>query len=336
MTDKNSTYAFESLTPDFIMQAVESQTIEMGWYCDARLLALNSYENRVYQVGIEDQLPLIAKFYRPDRWTKAQILEDHDFSYELAEHELPVVTPIKNKQGNSLFEYENFYFSLFPRRGGHAPEFDNLDNLLTIGRLVGRMHAIGARKPFQHRPSITAQNYGHESIDFITQHFIPAALKDAYTSVTSFLMEHIDAVMTQYPATYIRTHSDCHVGNMLWRDDSLHFVDFDDVRMAPAIQDLWMLLSGDRHRQSQQIQEILEGYEEFYTFNPIELQLIEVLRTLRLLHYSAWLARRWKEAAFQRSFPWFNTPRYWDDQILALREQQSALQEPALSLSGNF
>lgn len=328
MNDANR-HPFETLTPDFIINAVESR----GFVCDGRLLALNSYENRVYQVGIEGELPLIAKFYRPGRWNDAQIGEEHGFCFELAERELPVVAPLGGN-GASLHYYEGFRFALFPRKGGHAPELDNLDNLLILGRLLGRMHLIGAAHPFQARPRIDCANFGYASIDFISKRFIPPALKTPYDTLTVDLMKLVEPLMdyANRNLNWIRVHGDCHAGNMLWRDDAPHFVDFDDTCMAPAVQDIWMLLSGGGAEQAAQLSEILEGYNEFNDFDPRELRLIEALRTLRMIHYSAWLARRWEDPAFPRSFPWFNTVRYWEEHILSLREQFAALNEPPLEV----
>jgi Ser/Thr protein kinase RdoA (MazF antagonist) len=324
-----SPHPFQSLTPGFIMDAVESQ----GFRCDCRTLALNSYENRVYQVGIEEGEPLIAKFYRPGRWNDAQIVEEHDLCRELAEHELPVVAPFRNTAGESLFHHGGFRFALYPRQGGHAPEFDNLDNLLILGRLLGRMHRVGAVRPFAHRPTLDSQSFGHASVAFVAARFIPEEYRESYAAVTGQLLQAVDAIMTGAgPIRAIRVHGDCHAGNVLWRDDAPHFVDFDDARMAPAVQDLWMMLSGDRSRQTAQLEALLEGYREFCDFDPRELRLIEVLRSLRMLHHSAWLGRRWQDPAFPNAFPWFNTVRYWGEQILALREQLAALSEPPLEL----
>ncbi len=312
------------------MDAVESQ----GFLCDGRQFPLNSYENRVYQIGIEDEVPLIAKFYRPQRWTDEQILEEHQFGFELAENELPVVVPLKNEAGESLFEYQGFRFSLFPRKGGHAPELDNLDNLYILGKLLGRIHAVGAVRPFEHRPTINSQNFGHDCVALISEQFIPSDLKIAYDSLAKDLMQAVDETIANTGAVKnIRVHGDCHVGNILWRDGNANFVDLDDARMAPAIQDIWMLLSGsDRYRQTQQLSEIIDGYNEFYDFHPRELRLVEALRTLRMIHYSAWLAKRWQDPAFPMAFPWFNSPRYWSEHILELREQFAVLNEPPLEL----
>jgi len=324
-----SPHPFQTLTPSFIMDAIESQ----GFQCDCRTLALNSYENRVYQVGIEDGAPLIAKFYRPGRWSAGQIIEEHRFCFELAEHELPVVAPWTNPEGESLFLFKGFRFALYPRQGGHAPEFDNLDNLLILGRMLGRIHRIGSLQPFTQRPILDSASFGHASVSLITERFIPDDYRASYEAVTSRLLEEIDGILGDAgPVSFIRTHGDCHAGNILWRDDAPHFVDFDDSRMAPAVQDLWMMLSGDRLRRTEQLAALIKGYTEFHDFNPAELRLVEVLRSLRMLHYSAWLGSRWQDPVFPSTFPWFNTVRYWGEQILELREQLAALSEPPLEL----
>ena len=321
-------HPFQALTPSFIMDAVESQ----GYLCDCRTLTLNSYENRVYQVGIEDGDPLVAKFYRPGRWSDEQIVEEHRFSMELAAHELPVVAPLTNEQGESLFHFGDFRFALYPRKGGHAPELDNLDNLLILGRLLGRIHSIGATRPFRHRPRLDVAGFGHDSVALISEGFIPPEYKANYDALTADLLQAVEAITRSVDAATIRVHGDFHVGNILWRDDNPHLVDFDDSRTAPAVQDLWMMLSGDRTRQGIQLAEILEGYGEFFDFHPRELRLIEALRSLRILHFSAWLARRWEDPTFPIHFSWFNTPRYWGEHILELREQIAALNEPPLEI----
>lgn len=324
-----SSHPFQRLTPDVVMDAVESR----DFTCDRRVFALNSYENRVYQVGIEDSPPLIAKFYRPGRWSEGQILEEHSFCFELVEHELPIVAPLKNADGTSLLQYDGFHFALYPRQGGHAPEFDNLDNLKILGRLLGRIHGTGAVRPFVHRPTLDRQSFGTNSVRLIEERFIPDEYRASYVAVTGQLLEAIDSILAEVgPVRIIRTHGDCHAGNILWRDNAPHFVDFDDARMAPAVQDLWMMFSGERPRQLAQLDSLLEGYREFNDFDPRELRLIEPLRTLRMLHYSAWLARRWKDPLFPHTFFWFNTTRYWGEHILELREQLAALNEPALEV----
>jgi len=321
-----SQHPFQKLTPSFIMDAVESR----GYACDCRTLTLNSYENRVYQVGIENGEPLIAKFYRPGRWSDEQIVEEHQFSMELQSYELPVVAPLADREGQSLFHYGGFRFALYPRKGGHAPEFDNLDNLLIMGRLLGRIHSIGATRPFEHRPHLDCRSFGRDSVALISEKFIPPDYKANYDALTADLLQAIDEIMGSVKAPSIRVHGDCHAGNILWRDDAPHLVDLDDARMAPAVQDIWMMLSGDRPRQHAQLAEILEGYGEFYDFHPRELRLIEALRTLRILHFTAWLARRWEDPTFPHHFSWFNTPRYSGEHILELREQTAALAEEPL------
>ncbi|HBD10499.1 MAG TPA: serine/threonine protein kinase [Porticoccaceae bacterium] len=322
-------HPFDTLTPDFLIAAIEST----GAVCDGRMFPLNSYENRVYQIGIEAGEPIIAKFYRPNRWSEDQIREEHEFCFELVEAELPVIAPWKNTVNESLFCYGDFRFALFPRRGGHAPELESLDNLFAIGRLMGRMHLVGASKSFRARPVLDVQSYGRESVETLLEGFIPDSLREAYESLANDLLKAIDEVFAaQADTPLLRIHGDCHAGNMLWRDDTMHFVDFDDARTGPAVQDLWMLLSGDAREQSVQLSEIVSGYEEFFEFLPRQLALVESLRTLRIMHYVAWIARRWQDPAFPRAFPWFNTERFWGEHILTLREQLAALAEPPLRL----
>lgn len=321
-------HPFQTLSPDFVMDAVESQ----GFVCDCRNLTLNSYENRVYQVGVEDGAPLIAKFYRPGRWSDGQLLEEHQFCFELVEQELPVVAPWRNAEGKSLFHFGAFRFALYPRKGGQAPEFDNLDNLLILGRLLGRLHRIGAVRPFAQRPALDCDTFGRQSIAFIAEYFIPAEYRANYLALATDLVQTVEERFLGVAAPLLRTHGDCHSGNILWREGAPHLVDLDDARMAPAVQDLWMMLSGDRQRQQLQLVELVEGYNEFYDFHPRELALIEPLRSLRILHYCAWLGRRWQDPTFPHHFSWFNTPRYWGEHILQLREQLAALDEPLLQL----
>ena len=325
------THPFDALTPSFILNAVDHH----GFLSDGRILALNSYENRVYQVGIEDNEPIIAKFYRPERWSNAQILEEHQFCSELVRQDLPVVPPLE-KNGETLFQFGNFRLALYPRKGGHAPELDNLDNLFTMGRFLARMHTVGARKVFQYRPAITCKHYGHESAALIEEQFIPEHIRSSYQAVVSEILKFIDAIYyDDNNDEHIRVHGDCHLGNILWRDDAPHFIDFDDSRMAPAIQDVWMLLSGDRARQTAQLNEIVEGYNEFAEFPLQQIKYIEALRTLRIMYFSAWLAKRWDDPAFPRAFPWFNTTQYWEQHILDLREQLGELNEPVLNIFGH-
>jgi Ser/Thr protein kinase RdoA (MazF antagonist) len=321
-------HPFALLSPELVIDAVEST----GRLSDLRVFALNSYENRVYQVGIDGELPLIAKFYRPERWSDAQILEEHRFSLQLAEAELPVVAPLADAAGTTLFRYQDFRFALFPRRGGHAPDLDQPDTLLMLGRLLARMHAIGAIEPYQVRPALDIASFGTESYQFIAEHCIPADLERAYVTLCEDLLQRLKQIFGAVKFQTLRSHGDCHLGNILSREQLCFFVDLDDSRMAPAMQDLWMLLSGERHERRLQLAEIVEGYQEFRDFDTRELALIEALRTLRLMHFAAWLARRWQDPAFPLGFPWFGSDRYWADHILELREQLSALDEPPLQL----
>ncbi|HSN19735.1 MAG TPA: serine/threonine protein kinase [Usitatibacter sp.] len=333
-------HPYARLTPDVVLNALES----LGLACDGRLLALNSYENRVYQVGIEEPLPgsppsamtmVVAKFYRPARWTDAQILEEHAFALELVEAEIPVVAPLAF-EGRTLHEREGFRFAVFPRRGGRAPDLEDEKTLVWLGRFIGRIHAIGGVHPFEHRPRLDIASFGEEPRDFLlASGFIPPDLLGAWKQAAELALEGVrHAYARAGDVAYIRVHGDCHPSNVLWTPDTgnapggPHFVDLDDSRMAPAVQDLWMLVSGDRHAMGRQLRRILEGYEDFREFDDRELHLVEALRTLRLIHYSAWLARRWDDPAFPITFPWFNTPRYWQDRILELREQVAALHEP--------
>lgn len=319
-------HPFATLTPDLVLDAVES----LGYLSDARVLALNSYENRVYQVGIEGSEPLIAKFYRPERWSDAAIREEHSFSHELADCEVPVVAPLQ-REGESLFEHAGFRFALFPRRGGRAPEPGNLDQLYSLGQLLGRLHGVGASRPFSHRETLAVDNFGHAALaSLLDGDFVPRSLLPAYESVARDLLKRLDELFARVPYTAIRLHGDCHPGNLLHRDDAFHVVDLDDCRMGPAVQDLWMMLAGERQERLSQLSELMDGYQEFHDFDSRELALIEGLRALRLLHHSAWIARRWDDPAFPLAFPWFANERYWGDQILSLREQLAALDEEPL------
>ncbi|MEK7322704.1 MAG: serine/threonine protein kinase [Pseudomonadota bacterium] len=325
----NSQLVYQDLSPDRILDAVEST----GRHCNGHLHALNSYENRVYQIGIDERDFIVAKFYRPGRWSDEAILEEHAYALELAEREIPVVPPLRDEHGETLHHHQGFRFALYPRRGGRWPDLDNPDNLVWLGRFIARIHALGAVQPFQHRPTLDIEHFGDESYRYVLEHgFIPRELELPYRSLAEDVLKQIRACYQRAgDVKHIRLHGDCHPGNILWTGDGPHFVDFDDCRMGPAVQDLWMLLSGERQEMTAQLAEILDGYTEFHDFNPRELNLVEALRTLRILHYSAWLARRWGDPAFKQAFTWFNTARYWEEQILALREQAALLDEPALT-----
>jgi len=329
ITDSHAT-PFSTLTPDSMLDALES----LGLRPDGRLLALNSYENRVYQVSMDEGAPLIAKFYRAGRWSDAAIVEEHEFSSELVERELPVIAPMRIG-GKTLHHHGDLRFALFPRQAGRAPEFDSGQVLRWMGRFIGRIHAVGALKPFVARPEINIQTFGDEPRDFLLDSgFLPPDLEDVYFGVVDQALYGVeDCYERAGKVATLRLHGDCHVGNVLWQDGPF-FVDFDDARMGPAVQDLWMLLSGERRDQERQLSEVLLGYEEFFAFDRRELHLVEALRTLRLIHYAGWLAKRWDDPAFPAAFPWFNTQRYWQDRILELREQIAQMDEPPLSVSG--
>ena len=329
-----SAQPYQNLTPDLILDAVES----CGYRCDGRQYPLNSFENRVYQVWCDDGKVLVAKFYRPQRWSDDTILEEHGFARELVAREIPVVAPLADSQGRTLHDCGSYRFALFPKQAGRAPELDDSDTLGWIGRFLGRIHAVGALKPFEHRPRIDIESFGEEPANFVMEHdFVPEDLADAYEAIVNDALERIELCYARAGTVRdIRLHGDCHAGNILWTDDKNeqgpHFVDLDDCRSGPAVQDLWMLLSGNATAMGVQLSHVLRGYREFCDFNPAELALVEALRTLRMIHYAGWLASRWDDPAFPLNFPWFNTQRYWQDQILALREQCAAMDEPPLEV----
>jgi len=336
---------YAGLTPDRVLDALDSA----GWRGDGRLLSLNSYENRVYQVHLEDGSSIVAKFYRPERWSEAQILEEHAFVRELHERELPVVAPLTLPRASdrTLGEFGGFHFAAFPRRGGRAPELEDAETLKWMGRFIGRIHAVGALAPYQHRPDIDPDTFGIEPHGYLLQSgFIPAELHESWDSTCRMALQGVeDCYDRAGELGYLRLHGDCHSGNVLWTEiqrknegaagartsGGPHFVDFDDSRMGPAVQDLWMLLSGDRESMTRQLSDVLEGYEDFHGFDARELHILEALRTLRLIHYSAWIARRWDDPAFPAAFPWFNTQRYWQDRILELKEQIALMEEEPLA-----
>jgi Ser/Thr protein kinase RdoA (MazF antagonist) len=327
---ESSTHPYSELTPDRVILAMEN----LGLQPDARIYPLNSYENRVYQIGIEGGTSVVAKFYRPERWSDAQILEEHSFAQELLDLEVPVAAPMQFDNGQTLMHDGVFRIAVFPKIAGRAPELDDRDNMLIMGRFIGRVHLIGVKSPFLTRDSLSIDLMAHASKSYLLENnFIPVELLPAYESLTADLIQKITLIFQEAGAlNLLRLHGDCHLGNVLWQSDIPHFVDFDDAIMGPAIQDLWMLLSGERDEKQAQLLELIEGYNEFYEFHPPELILIEALRTLRIIKYSAWLARRWEDPAFPRNFPWFNTQRYWAEHVLELREQMAALDEPPLRL----
>jgi Ser/Thr protein kinase RdoA (MazF antagonist) len=328
---------FGALTPDLILNAVDSA----GLCSSGQLLALNSYENRVFQVGLESRedpqpAPVVVKFYRPLRWSDAAILEEHRFVLELAEREVPAVPPLRLGE-KTLHDFGGFRFAVFARRGGRAPELSDPSVRERIGRFLGRLHAVGATGAYQHRPELNVATFGVEPSTWLLENgWLPAELLEVYRGVVRDAIEGARQCFERAGAVRpLRLHGDCHEGNLLWTETGNqpgpHFVDFDDSRTGPAVQDLWMLLSGSREEMQVQLTDLLTGYEDFVDFNPRELELVEALRTLRLIHYAAWIARRWQDPAFPAAFPWFDSPRYWEARILELREQIAAMQEPALA-----
>jgi Ser/Thr protein kinase RdoA (MazF antagonist) len=297
---------------------------------DGRLLALNSYENRVYQAWRDDAPPVVVKFYRPGRWSDAQIHEEHDLVAELAQADVPAIAPMVLGE-TTLHAFGGYRFAVFARHGGRAPELDRRDTLVHLGRYIARNHTKGAARPIEERPALTIEDFGDRSRDYLLEHrFLPQDLLAAWQGIVELALAGVRRAYSRIDTASLRLHGDCHGGNVLWTDEGPHFVDFDDARMGPAVQDLWMLLSGDRAAMEAQLGDLLEGYESFRDFDPRELALVEPLRTLRLLHYSAWIARRWDDPAFPAAFPWFNTQRYWQDRILELREQVALMDEPPL------
>jgi len=323
--------AYAQLSPSDVLNSIE----EFGYQCDGRLLALNSYENRVYRVGLDDGSSIVAKFYRPGRWSNEAILEEHTFTQALAELEIPVVAPIA-VDAQTLLHSKHFRMALFVNRGGRAPDLEDFDQLEQMGRFLGRIHQVGKITAFRHRPNLNIDTFGYQPRAFILENdFVPVDLRPAYTSLTEqLLLETAQCYERAGEVSLIRCHGDCHPSNVLWTGDGPHIVDFDDARMAPAIQDLWMLLAGDRADQTTGLDAVLSGYTEFCDFDARELHLIEALRTLRLIHYYGWLARRWDDPAFKIAFPWFNTQRCWEDHILSLREQAALLHEAPLVWMG--
>ena len=327
MSGDAATLAFADLQPEDIVATLA----DLGFDCDGRFLALNSYENRVYQIGIEDERPVVAKFYRPGRWSDKSISEEHEFALDLAAQEIPVVPPLEI-DGDTLKHSGHHRLAVYPCHGGRAPDLDNYELLTQLGRLVARIHLEGEVSTFNHRPRIDIDSYGVESIDYLLDNdFMPEDNRAAYESTAELVLDGVEACFERAGNTKeLRLHGDFHPGNVLVNLDRLHIVDLDDCRHGPAVQDLWMFLSGDRVEQTPQLKALLEGYQSFRRFDPRELHLIEALRSLRIMHYAAWLARRWEDPAFKMAFPWFDSARYWDDHVLALREQVALMQEAPL------
>lgn len=318
---------YTELTPETVLSAVEA----MGYETSGRLLALNSYENRVYRCELETGGAIITKFYRPDRWSDAAITEEHQFALELLSSEIPIVAPLIIGE-DSLFRHQGYRFSLYPLRGGRWPDLESREDRNWMGRFIARIHNVGRTTVFEHRFKIEINRMGTESAIYLQAHgFIPEYLQIAYETLVKDLLAAVQVAFDRCGSYQsIRLHGDCHRSNVLWTDDGPHFVDLDDCCTGPAIQDLWMLLSGDREEMTEQMCDLLEGYEEFSELDLKELHLIEALRTLRMMFYAAWLAKRWQDPAFPLAFPWFNTNQYWEQHVLELREQLSRMNEPVL------
>ncbi len=339
MSDTNkhenvSEFAFQSLTPDLILDAIES----IGLRVESGLLALNSYENRVYQfhaelAGKTDKY--VVKFYRPLRWSDQQIAEEHQFAFDLQDAEVPMVAPL-SFNNESLHHYQGHRFTLFPCRGGRCFENDNLDHLEWMGRFIARIHQVGKQNTFQHRPKMNTHEYlDIAKQDIIASNLVPMPIETAFYTI---LEQVIAATKESYqPITEgIRLHGDCHAGNILWTDAGPHFVDLDDARTGIAVQDIWMMLSGDRNQQELQLDTMLCGYEEFNSFDAKELHQIAPLKAMRLVNYMGWVAKRWQDPAFPRNFAWFAEQKYWEQQVLSLKEQLADFAEKPLTLLSGY
>jgi Ser/Thr protein kinase RdoA (MazF antagonist) len=330
----NADAPYSELSPETVLDALEA----VGQRCDGRVLALNSYENRVYQIGVEDADPVVAKFYRPGRWSDAAIREEHAFAAELARQEIPVVAPLRRAGADgaeeSLFVHHGFRYAVFPRRGGRWPELGTAAEREWVGRFLGRIHAVGRAGRFLQRRQLSVADLGRNARDFVLQgDWMPDYLAIKYADVTDELLAEIEPQADGWGGARLgRILGDCHRGNILWTDLGPHFVDLDDCLTGPAIQDLWMLLAGSQQEMRTELTDLLKGYEQFLPFDRGELALIEPLRALRMIHYSAWLARRWDDPAFPRAFPWFAEPRYWEEHLRALEDQLAAVLGPPLEL----
>jgi Ser/Thr protein kinase RdoA (MazF antagonist) len=320
---------YSELSPQTVLDAIEA----VGHRCDGRVLALNSYENRVYQIGIEEDQPVVAKFYRPARWSDAAIREEHAFAGELAAQEIPVVAPLL-RDGVSLHVHRGFRYAVFPRRGGRWPELGVSDDREWVGRFLGRIHAVGRAARFAERTRLSMEELGRKARDFVLDGaWMPDYLATKYADVTDELLDEVEARAADWGGAVLgRILGDCHRGNILWTDLGPHFVDLDDCLTGPAVQDIWMLLSGGRQDMRTELHDLLKGYEQFLPFDRGEIALIEPLRALRMIHYSAWLARRWHDPAFPQAFPWFAEPRYWEQHYRSLEDQLTAVTGPPLEL----
>ena len=325
MTNESSAeQPFAGLTPDVVIESLERLGIE----CDGRLFALNSYENRVYQVGVGAQEMRVLKFYRPGRWTDAQILEEHAFTRELLAADLPVAAP-EIIDGTTLLHHAGLRYALFPRLAARAVEIDARGSLELIGRTLGRMHAVGARARFAVRPALTSERLGWHARDVLLDSpLLDESLADKYAEVSGELLEAVDAAIERAgPTASIRLHGDCHLGNILWNERGPVFVDLDDCMMGPRVQDLWMFLSGSEDEREAQWRELVAGYRQFHDVEEFERELVEPLRALRMVHHAAWIASRWNDPAFPRAFPWFTSPRFWEEHVSDLWQQLALLRD---------
>ena len=325
--DQSAEQPFAGLSPDVVIEAVE----RLGFECDGRLFALNSYENRVYQVGVSDRGARVLKFYRPGRWSDAQILEEHTFTHELLAADLPVAAP-EIFEGKTLLHHAGLRYAVFPRLAARAVEIDASGSLDLIGRTLGRLHAVGARSRFAVRPTLDSDRLGWDaratlldSALLVEQ--VDAALADKYEEASGLLLEAVDAAIERVgPVGRIRLHGDCHLGNILWNERGPVFVDLDDCMSGPRIQDLWMFLSGSEDEREAQWRELAGGYRQFHDIDEFERELIEPLRALRMVHHAAWIASRWHDPAFPRAFPWFTSPRFWQEHVSDLWQQKAVVE----------
>jgi len=317
---------FAGLSPEVVLDAA----VSAGFEADGRLLALNSYENRVYQLETA-QGPLVLKFYRAGRWSDEQIGEEHALTAELAAAELPVAAPFA-VAGRTLLRYQDFRFAVFPWMRGRAPELDQPEARAMLGRALARMHRLGAVRPFQHRPRLTIERFGHAArAAVLASGLLPDSLTERYAQASSLLLSRVEALMRDVGRVEeIRLHGDCHLGNLLWNEQGPVFVDLDDCMMGPRIQDLWMLCSGTPAGEQREWDELLTGYQQFGDFDFREVRLIEALRALRMLHHAGWVAQRWRDPAFPRAFPWFGEVRHWESYVTDLLEQSITIENQPL------
>jgi len=322
MTDD---FTFSNLSPNVVLNNIEA----LGFRCDGRLFELNSFENRVFQVGIEDEPPLIAKFYRPGRWTDEQILEEHSFTLQLEEEEIPAIAPLTINH-RSLFEQDHYRFALYTRQGGYPPELENEEQLESIGRTIGRIHAFGSTQLYRHRETVDIKTTSINSRQLILDHFVPKAYKANYEAISDELLLQLQAAQPAIAALpHLRLHGDCHLGNILWQAPKPFFLDFDDSFNGPQIADIWLLFSksDDSEFNQRQLNRLLNGYELFYSFDDAQLAYTEIFRAFRILNYTAWIGKRWQDPAFPKAFQWFNSDSFWRDHLRDLQLQNERMQQ---------